>query len=151
MGRLVLVIYERRVEATDGLGGDGERGTGFGRPAGDLGDSVEAGGAPGFDLGFAAFAAEAGLLLGWGFVAPGGGGRALRRIHWGMWEGVLAVVERERVEEICYPRLIARAGVASLEKKLGPGVPDRRKVLDLLGQSGSLDLIKLNVVMLAKS
>lgn len=47
--------------------------------------------------------------------------------------------------------MIARAGVASLEKKVAPGVPDRRKVLNPLGQSGSLDLIKLNVVMLAKS
>ena len=58
------------------------RDTGFGRPARDLGDSVEAGGAPGFDLGFAAFAAEAGLLRGWGFVAPCGGGKALGRVHW---------------------------------------------------------------------
>lgn len=48
------------------VGGGGERLTSLGGPAGELGDFVEAGGAAGFDLGFATFAAEAGLVRGGG-------------------------------------------------------------------------------------
>lgn len=100
------------------LSGGERRDTGFGRPARDLGDSVEARGAPGSDLGFAAFAAEAGLLLGWGFVDPCGGGR----VHWvcgrGFWRSLRGDESRDLL-----PPLSRSRGRGHFREEVDSGYP----------------------------